>query len=714
MQSQLRARRASIAASFIAMLALTSIAACGGGGGGGGPAPLPAPSGLSFANPDTFVVGTAIAPLAPSVTGTVTSYSVSPSLPAGLSLSTTSGTISGTPTATSAATTYTVSAANASGSTTFGLSITVNPAAPTALGYASPTLVAQSLPMSPLTPSVTGTVTSYTVTPALPAGLSLDAATGTISGTPTVVTAAASYHVTASNVTGQTSFDLNLAVVTVTSAPATARRIVARGTPVTISMDVTPVGFSFPAGLSAKATDAAGVFSPTVVVTPTAGGASIVLATLPSAATGHVSEDVTLSLCLDAGCMQPFVVPAVAISVDVLVMDSNSAWPGDHLTTLAAWPGIPEWSTFQGNPAHSGYVPVALDPNAITTRWQAPAVTLTDSWYQNLVHPTTLNGMVYVSGVTGTAPTLYARDEATGTTRWTYDFSGLPFPSVNPPGTGNGAVYVAAGQQSSTYMFGFDATTGNLLFKSAMSSQWEHYLAPTVGASGIYTNAGTYGGLYAFDPTGTQLFFDAEAQTSDWTPAVDANGVYAYTGSLTVADPVTGAVTQTIVDPTFTNYVYSIGGSVVLGAPGSVIVANYADATVGSTGGGNYLLDFNLPLNAVTWKVPGKFASTPAYANGVIYATNLSPMGLEARSETDGSLLWRWVPPQAGDTSFVSEVLLTKTMVFVSTNLALYGVDVTTHQLVFSYPIPGRLALSPNGILYVSSSALPLTAFNAR
>jgi len=61
-----------------------------------------------------------------------------------------------------------------------------------------------------------------------------------------------------------------------------------------------------------------------------------------------------------------------------------------------------------------------------------------------------------------------------------------------------------------------------------------------------YTDAGTYGGLYGFAASGAELFFATEEQTSLWTPAVDANGVYSYTGYLQVNDPVTGAVTHAI------------------------------------------------------------------------------------------------------------------------------------------------------------------------
>ena len=72
----------------------------GGGGGAGGPPPPPgtsAPSALSYAAQASYNVGAPITPLDPTVTGTVTSYGVTPALPAGLSLDTTTGRISGTP-----------------------------------------------------------------------------------------------------------------------------------------------------------------------------------------------------------------------------------------------------------------------------------------------------------------------------------------------------------------------------------------------------------------------------------------------------------------------------------------------------------------------------------------------------------------------------------------------------------------------------------------
>jgi hypothetical protein len=107
--------------AFVATLVMLLVA-CGGGGSS---TSIPAPSALSYTNPVEDTKSTAMTPLSPTVTGTVASYSVSPALPAGVSLSTTSGVISGTPTATSARATYTITATNATGTTTFAWVLTV-------------------------------------------------------------------------------------------------------------------------------------------------------------------------------------------------------------------------------------------------------------------------------------------------------------------------------------------------------------------------------------------------------------------------------------------------------------------------------------------------------------------------------------------------------------------------------------------------------------
>jgi hypothetical protein len=63
-----------------------------------------------------------------------------------------------------------------------------------------------------------GAVVSYSVSPALPAGLTLNTSTGIISGTPTTLTEASNYTITATNTGGSTTASLSIAVVSAYTA----------------------------------------------------------------------------------------------------------------------------------------------------------------------------------------------------------------------------------------------------------------------------------------------------------------------------------------------------------------------------------------------------------------------------------------------------------------------------------------------------------------
>lgn len=97
------------------------------------PAATP-PSSLSYSSSSlSFTAGVTITNLSPTVTGSVTSYSVAPALPAGLSLNTTTGVISGTPSVAAASANYTITATNSGGSTTTTITVVVAEPAPTSV-----------------------------------------------------------------------------------------------------------------------------------------------------------------------------------------------------------------------------------------------------------------------------------------------------------------------------------------------------------------------------------------------------------------------------------------------------------------------------------------------------------------------------------------------------------------------------------------------------
>jgi len=165
-------------------------------------------------SPFTYVSYTAISALTPTVTGSPSSYAVSPALPAGLSMSTTTGVISGTPTTVTAAAAYTITATYTAGVTaSTSITITVNIGAPVISYSPSTNVYTQGTAITSLTPTNSaGAPSSYSISPGLPAGLSFNTSTGVISGTPTGVSAATTYTITATNAGGSGTTTVTLTV----------------------------------------------------------------------------------------------------------------------------------------------------------------------------------------------------------------------------------------------------------------------------------------------------------------------------------------------------------------------------------------------------------------------------------------------------------------------------------------------------------------------
>lgn len=329
--------------------------------------PLAPPTGLSYPSPRTYTVGVAIAALSPTVTGTVTAYSVAPALPTGLSLNASSGQISGTPTVVSAATNYTITASNSSGGTTFALNITVNVAPPSALSYPSPHTFVAGTPISAISPTVTGTVTSYSVSPALPAGLLLNASTGVIAGTPTTATVQAGYTITASNGSGSTTFVLT---VTVNALP--------------------PSGLSYPNPQSYTVGTAITTLTPTVTGTVTSysvapalpGGLTLnasngQISGTPTTATAQANYTVTAS---NSGGLTTF-----ALSITVNPITTAPTAPTVSVgygikQVVLNWlsvPGATSYRVYKNPDGSSGYAQISGSLTA-TTYADVVAVHLTD------------------------------------------------------------------------------------------------------------------------------------------------------------------------------------------------------------------------------------------------------------------------------------------------------------------------------------------------
>ncbi len=145
--------------------------------------------------------------------GVATSYSISPSLPSGLSFNTTTGRIYGTPTVLLTNTQFTITANNLVGSDSVTISIeSVVP--PPSFSYPSLTYnFTKDVAITPITPTSTGgPIDSYSIASgSLPSGLSFNTTTGVISGTPTVEISNVQIIISGTN----SSATLSTAVITI-------------------------------------------------------------------------------------------------------------------------------------------------------------------------------------------------------------------------------------------------------------------------------------------------------------------------------------------------------------------------------------------------------------------------------------------------------------------------------------------------------------------
>ncbi len=285
-------------------------------------------------------------------TGTL-SFTVSPSLPAGLVMAA-NGAISGTPTAaTAGAQSYVVTATDVNGATGtagFTLAVTGALAASTSPSAAATTLALNhAASFTPVTAAGGTSPYQFSIAPALPAGLSFAATTGAITGTPTSLLASTGFTVTvtdATNATASASFTLAVtnAVVANTAIASTALtqgRAAAPFVPVTASGGTGALGFSvapaLPAGLSmAPATGAiagtASAASPATTYTVTA--------TDTKSATGSASFNLTVNAALTASQAIPST--SIIIGEPVAAFTPVTASGGTAPLTFAVAPSLPD------------------------------------------------------------------------------------------------------------------------------------------------------------------------------------------------------------------------------------------------------------------------------------------------------------------------------------------------------------------------------------
>jgi outer membrane protein assembly factor BamB len=445
-----------------------------------------------------------------------------------------------------------------------------------------------------------------------------------------------------------------------------------------------------------RANDPQGLFSSAVTTTSVNGQDYLLTLTVPPKSTvGTFSGTLNLEVC-NGDCAYSPQVPGSPIQIPYAV----TVIPFVPLPPVPTVSGLPEWETYQGNAGHTGFVPVTLNATQFVPRW---SWSLPSNAGGTLSPVTMGSGKVIVSASGSFQPAyLFALNELDGSVAWRHNFESIF--AINHPATAGGRVFVASSGHDDTFMWAFDLADGTQIFKTRFLSQWEHYLAPTFRNGFVYTNGGYYGGMYAFKATsGAEKWFAPLGQYELWSPAVDDNYAYAYTGyEFTATDLRTGTRAFTVADPAFNWWGYSLNMSPVLPGDGSVLLVNGVfDFGYGHP---NQLIRYSIAGGSETWRVDGDFESNPVVAAGIIYVLNAAGNRLEARSQSDGALLWSWTPVDPLETVPVGNLVLTENLLFLSSSVATYAIDLGTRQAVWSTPQAGKLAMSSNRVLYIVTS----------
>ena len=360
------------------------------------------------------------------------------------------------------------------------------------------------------------------------------------------------------------------------------------------------------------------------------------------------------------------------------------------------------WPTFQGNAAHTGYVPISLDSEGFEFKWEQ---TLVDAVPLNPV--TAADGKVFVSldaSIKTTEGILFALNAENGDELWSNDFGSVW--TLNPPSYAGGRVYIQSIQEGGYYgpsfLRAFDANTGELAFESDFEAQQDGYYAPTIYDGTLYMCGGYYGCIYAYNASDGSMIQKTDNYQlpyyDEWTPAVNDQYIFAYVGADLYAmdrNDITH-VSFSVNGPGSGPDDMSMRLAPVIGEQNDILVIQ-----------GFRLISFDVQQpGGIRWVVESIFNGQPSVAKGVVYAINSG--ALTAWDEGNGEPLWSW---QAQGENVTGSMIVTDTHVLVGTESNTYAIDLETHEDVWSYPAAGHLALG-NDSLYIASSNGTLTAIS--
>lgn len=426
-------------------------------------------------------------------------------------------------------------------------------------------------------------------------------------------------------------------------------------------------------------------------------------ATLQTAATlgaGVRSGTVNISLCKDdpLTCAQPHAGSPWKLPYSINVRPFASA---TGLTALVPGAQVADWGTYQGGAAHTGSVPMRVDPARIVPRfsWFAPVdnTQISQASHSPVV---TIDGGAYFT-INGS---IYALGEQSGSLLWSAKVS-TNWDKVGNPAASQGKVFLPEENGVTVY----DARSGTVVkVFGAPILPWRQ---PVVDGRDIYFRDSNSGAWQYDHTTGAQVHHWSGRAASQWAgpsvPALDAQYMYYYnTGNLFQIARASGDVVSTLrTDRTEYNesYANSYGSPVLHGDRQALFIESI---DYGEDTGLGTLFDVDFASGARRWALRGKFRGNPVVAGGTAYA--LDGMRIVAVRLADGGSAWSWAVPAEeksdDDTAYLLNLVVTDNLLFAAFKNHVYAIDLATQKTVWTFDRSGWLSVSPNGVMYVAAS----------
>ena len=390
------------------------------------------------------------------------------------------------------------------------------------------------------------------------------------------------------------------------------------------------------------------------------------------------------------------------------------------LSPLRQLAGAADWEGYNGNAAHTGYVPVTLDASKFTRRWSRKNTgsTAANTSISPLV---TANGYVYFNEEMAIDDAgerfkyiytyrLSALSETDGAPAWQTELK--PDYVLGAPGVAGNRLVMAGVNDAHT----FDALSGARLAVAKQPNTNGLLIAPsTLTAPTLFGGNAYLGGnndVMRLDATTAQNRWSSSldlpklGNVDEWTPAVNATTVYSNAaGILTAFNIADGSKRFSVAVPG-----QVLGGSnksalrqaPVLVDDNTVLLLNQRPFPGTSVDNSLSLVDAG--NRSVRWTVNGRFTTQPVVARGVLYIGNDSGKAIEARSVSDGAVLWTWPLASVDEEALNGDLIVTNNLLFVAGGKSTHALDLASHQAVWSYHLSGTLSLSRNGVLYIRSA----------